>query len=88
MALYFHEKKVAIEIVDDPLAEPVDRMHCSDYQVLQVTCDELADLESSRDFFDRVADALGEPRVERTPAWLAANKRLHGELFANTPRYW
>ena len=88
MSLYWPEQKVAVEIVDDPLAQPFDRDAHPDVRVLQVTCDELDDWESSMQFMDKVCDALGQPRPSKTPQWLAANHRLHKALTSDTPKYW
>ena len=88
MSLYWPEQKGAVEIVDDPLAQPFDRAAHPDVRVLQVTCDELDDWESSVQFMDKVCDALGQPRPSKTPQWLAANHRLHKALTSDTPKYW
>ena len=88
MSLYWPEQKVAVEIVDDPLAQPFDRAAHPDVRVLQVTCAELDDWESSMQFMDKVCDALGQPRPSKTPQWLAANHRLHKALTCDTPKYW
>ena len=88
MSLYWPEQKVAVEIVDDPLAQPFDRAAHPDVRVLQVTCDELDDWENSMQFMDKVCDALGQPRPSKTPQWLAANHRLHKALTSDTPKYW
>ena len=88
MSLYWPEQKVAVEIVDDPLAQPFDRAAHPDVRVLQVTCDELDNWESSMQFMDKVCDALGQPRPSKTPQWLAANHRLHKALTSDTPKYW
>ena len=88
MSLYWPEQKVAVEIVDDPLAQPFDRAAHPDVRVLQVTCDELDNWVSSMQFMDKVCDALGQPRPSKTPQWLAANHRLHKALTCDTPKYW
>ncbi|MDM8271446.1 hypothetical protein [Thermophilibacter provencensis] len=88
MSLYWPEQKVAVEIVDDSLAQPFDRAAHPDVRVLQVTCDELDNWVSSMQFMDKVCDALGQPRPSKTPQWLAANHRLHKALTCDTPKYW
>ena len=89
MSLYWPEQKVAVEIVDDPLAQPFDRAAHPDVRVLQVTCDELDDWESSMQFMDKVCDALGQPRPSKTgstrpsPATLPSTG---GSLRSNPPQ--
>lgn len=61
-------------------AEPFDRIAHPDVRVLEVTCNELNDWESSIRFMDRVCEALGHPAPPKTPEWLAANRALHGRL--------
>lgn len=80
MSLYWPEQKVAVEIVDDPIAPPFDRRAHPDVRILQVTCAELDDWASSVRFMDRVCDALGHPRPPKTPEWLATNRALHEQL--------
>lgn len=87
MSLYWPEQRVAVEIVDDPLAKPFDRVAHPDVRVLQTTCAELDDWESSIRFMDRVCDALGHPRPPKTPEWLAANRALFDELNRIIPSY-
>ena len=84
MALYWPDQKVALEIIDDPLAEPIDQEMCKGWSVLRVTCKQMDDLDQFRDVQDQLADLLGSPRVKRTPKWLAANKRLWDELNSCT----
>lgn len=88
MSLYWPEQKVAVEIVDDPLAQPFDRAAHPDVRVLQITCDELADWKRNMASMDKVCDALGHPKPPKTPQWLAANRRLHETLTHDMPRYW
>lgn len=88
MSLYWPEQKVAIEIVDDPLAQPFDRAAHPDVRVLQVTCDQLDDWLGCMAFMDEVCDVLGQPRPPKTPQWLVANRRLHNALTRDIPPYW
>lgn len=85
MSLYWPQQKVAVEIVDDPLAQPFDRLAHPDVRVLEVTCAELEDWESSVRFMDRVCRALGHPAPPKTPEWLAANRELHRTLTVLLP---
>ena len=64
MALYWPEQGVALEIVDDPLAEPFDRAAHPGVRVIQTTCDELADLDRCNRVMTRVARELA-PRLRR-----------------------
>lgn len=48
-------------------AEPFDRIAHPDVRVLEVTCNELNDWESSIRFMDRVCEALGHPAPPKTP---------------------
>ena len=74
--MFWPDQKVALVIVDDPSGAGYDRRDYPDWNVVEVTTAEMDDLEMSRDAMDKVSDALGVPRVERTPEWLAANERL------------
>ncbi|MDO4502667.1 MAG: hypothetical protein Q4D06_05725 [Coriobacteriia bacterium] len=88
MALYWPEQKVALEIVDDPLARPFDYQNLRGWRVLQVTMAQVDDLEESRKIGDALAFMLGEPPVEKTPEWLEANERLHRELTAWSSQFY
>ena len=61
-------------------AEPFDRIDHPDVRVLEVTCDELNNWESSIRFMGRACEALGHPAAPTTPEWLATNRALHGRL--------
>ena len=88
MALYWPEQGVALEIVDDPLAEPFDRAAHPGVRVIQTTCDELADFDWLSRLMARVARELGAAQPPCTPGLPARRRALHEMLMAETPRYW
>lgn len=88
MALYWPEQGVALEIVDDPLAEPFDRAAHPWVRVIQTTCDELADFDRLSRLMARVARELGAAQPPCTPGLPARRRALHEMLMAETPRYW
>lgn len=88
MALYWPEQGVALEIVDDPLAEPFDRAAHPGVRVIQTTCDELADFARLSRLMARVARELGAAQPPCTPGLPARRRALHEMLMAETPRYW
>ena len=88
MALYWPELGVALEIVDDPLAEPFDRAAHPGVRVIQTTCDELADFDRLSRLMARVARELGAAQPPCTPGLPARRRALHEMLMAETPRYW
>lgn len=88
MALYWPEQGVALEIVDDPLAEPFDRAAHPGVRVIQITCDELADFDRLSRLMARVARELGAAQPPCTPGLPARRRALHEMLMAETPRYW
>lgn len=80
MTLYWPDQKVALIIEDDPSSADFDERECSDWTVVRTCCAQVDDIEGMRDLADELADALGQPRVERTPEWCEANERLFNEL--------
>lgn len=88
MALYWPEQGVALEIVDDPLAESFDRAAHPGVRVIQTTCDELADFDRLSRLMARVARELGAAQPPCTPGLPARRRALHEMLMAETPRYW
>lgn len=88
MALYWPEQGVALEIVDDPLAEPFDRAAHPGVRVIQTTCDELADFDRLSRLMARVARELDAAQPPCTPGLPARRRALHEMLMAETPRYW
>ncbi len=88
MALYWPEQGVALEIVDDPQAEPFDRAAHPGVRVIQTTCDELADFDRLSRLMARVARELGAAQPPCTPGLPARRRALHEMLMAETPRYW
>ena len=81
MALYWPDEKVALVIVDDPLAQPFDKSLGSDWSVLETTIGEITNLEGSRRVCDTLCAMLGQEAPRKTPEWLEANKRLHNALM-------
>ncbi len=88
MAHLWPEQGVALEIVDDPLAEPFDRAAHPGVRVIQTTCDELADFDRLSRLMARVARELGAAQPPCTPGLPARRRALHEMLMAETPRYW
>lgn len=88
MALYWPEQGVALEIVDDPLAKPFDRVAHPGVRVIQTTCDEIADFGRFNLLMLRVAHELGATPPPCTPEILARRRALHRTLMAEMPRYW
>ena len=80
MVMYWPEARVALDIVDDPLAEHVDGSLPNDWRVLRVTSAQLNDLEETRRIGDTLCELLGQKPPEKTPEWLAANEKLFYEL--------
>lgn len=80
MALYWPEQKVALDIIDDPLAEHVDEAMLDGWWVLYVTRDQVNSLEGMRQIGDALCVLLGQEPPEKTPEWLAANERLFNAL--------
>ena len=81
MALYWPDQKVALDIVDDALAEhivPGDLP--SDWRVLRVTSAQVDNLEGMRQIGDTLCIMLGVEPPEKTPEWLEANERLFNAL--------
>lgn len=80
MALVWSDQKIALEIVDDPLSLPFDRIAHPEYEVVQTTCAQMDDFEESTRVLDSLCVLLGQEPPEKTPEWTAANKRLYEEL--------
>lgn len=80
MALYWPEQKVALEIVDDPASQLVDRDTFPDFTVIQVTCEQIEDPVASHEIACTLAHHMGtelppttrngapavEPSIERS----------------------
>ena len=81
MALFWHDQKVALDIVDDPLARHIDEPLPDGWRVLHTTCAQVSSLEGSRQIGDALREMMGMEPIEKTPEWLAANERLHNSLF-------
>ena len=81
MAMFWPEQRVALDIVDDKLAEhiyPGDLP--SDWKVLCVTKAQVNSLEGMRAIGDALCMMLGVNPPEKTPEWLEANERLFNSL--------
>ena len=81
MALYWPEQKVALEIVDDPLARPVDRARARDWDIVSITMADVGSAERMREVGDELCRLMGTEPPEKTPEWIAANNRLHSTLM-------
>lgn len=82
MALYWPDKKVALDIVDDPGRKPFEGDE-SEWKVVRVTCAELDNYESCRRVMDLVARLLGT-EVPQDEVWERKNRELHRSLLAGT----
>ena len=80
MAMYWPDAKVALDIVDDPLAQHVDDDLPADWNVLYTTLAQLDTPEGMREVFDKLSEMMGVDPPEKTPEWLAANDRLYYSL--------
>lgn len=60
MSLYWPEQRIALHIVDDPLHDPFDTITYPDATVLDVTCEQLSNLEAFEDITYTLASSLGE----------------------------
>ncbi|MBR3234295.1 MAG: hypothetical protein IKG11_01635 [Atopobiaceae bacterium] len=78
MALYWPEKKVALDIIDDPCRRPFTGG--DDWTVLQVTCDELEDYKSYRHVMAQLA-ALLDKQVPDDGEW-ERNRELRSRLMS------
>ena len=58
MALYWPDKKVALDIVDDPERPPLT-VFGDDWTIVRVTCKELEDVHSFRQVMERMAELVG-----------------------------
>ena len=81
MALYWPEQKVALEIVDDPASQPVDRDALPDFTVIQVTCEQIEDPEANDAIARTLAHHLGTELPPDNPQWRARRRALHRTLF-------
>ena len=83
MTMYWHDQKVALEIVDDPSAQHAKSFLPSDWTVLEVTTAQVRDLGQFREIVDELGRLLGQEPIEKTPEWLAANERMFNKLMGN-----
>ena len=85
MVMYWPEAKVAVRIVDDPSGQDMQPLP-SDWRVIETSVAEQQSLSGFREFADTLSRELGQEPPEKTPAWLAANERLHREMFGEAAR--
>lgn len=84
MSLYWPDEHVALEIVDDPLAQPFDRSVDPDAIVFKVTCAQIHDPEANQAVMRQVCEAMGRRFPgDYIPGWTEANKALIRELMSN-----
>lgn len=82
MALYWPDKKVALDIVDDPGRRPFEGDE-SEWTVVRVTCAELDNYDSYRRIRELIARLLGG-KVPQGADWEQKNRQLHQELFVGS----
>ncbi len=81
MSLYWPNEHVAIEIIDDPLAQPFDRSIDPEAIVFQITCAQVEDPEQNQAVMRQVCEAMGRRWPgDYIPGWTEANKALIREL--------
>lgn len=81
MSLYWPNEHVAIEIIDDPLAQPFDRSIDPEAIVFQITCAQVEDPEQNQAVMRQVCEAMGlRWPGDYIPGWTEANKALIREL--------
>ena len=84
MSLYWPNEHVAIEIIDDPLAQPFDRSIDPEAIVFQITCAQVEDPEANQAVMRQVCEAMGRRWPgDYIPGWTEANKALIRELTSN-----
>lgn len=92
MALYWPNKRVALDIVDDPYRRPFEGDES--YTVLRVTCADLCDYDSYHKVLRRLGDLLGED-VAEMPEWedgrlesieILASDEAEGEIMSRNAR--
>ena len=81
MSLYWPNEHVAIEIIDDPLAQPFDRSIDPEAIVFQITCAQVEDPEQNQAVMRQGCEAMGRRWPgDYIPGWTEANKALIREL--------
>ena len=80
MALTWPDKKVALDIVDDPAGERFSGDE-REWEVVRVTCAELENYATFRQVMNRVAQLLGQ-QAPTDPDWQDRNRALHRTLMA------
>ena len=79
MALYWPDKKVELDIVEDPV-EVSTYKRKDGWTVVRVNGEDLVDYAIFRKTINCVAELLG-CEGPQDPAWVEKNRRLHAELF-------
>lgn len=82
MALYWPNKKVALDIVDDPGRKPFEGDE-NEWTVVRVTCAELEDYDSCRRVMSRIARLL-DSEAPQSPDWERKNRQLHQALLTRS----
>lgn len=82
MALYWPNKKVALDIVDDPDRKPFEGDE-EGWTVVRVTCAQLEDYDSCRRVMSHIAQLLGSDAPQGAD-WERKNRQLHRGLLART----
>lgn len=77
MALYWHDAKVALDIIDDPARRPFEGDES--YTVLRVTRADLCDYESYRKVMNRLCELLGR-KAPTMPDWEQRSRALFDAL--------
>lgn len=81
MALCWPDKKVALDIVDNPGRRPFEAQ--DGWTVVRVTNAELEDYDSCRRIMGHIAQLLGSSAPQE-PGWEEKNRRLHAALLARS----
>lgn len=80
MALYWPNKKVALDIVDDPARKPFEGDE-DEWTVVRVTCAQLEDYDSCRRVMSHIARLL-DSKAPQHPDWESKNQRFHQAFVA------
>ena len=75
MVMYWPEARVALDIIDDPLAEHVDGSLPNDWRVLRVTSAQLNDLEETRRIGDTLCELLGQKPPEKNTGMACCQRK-------------
>lgn len=81
MSLYWPERHIALEIVDDPASKPFDIAVDPDATVIPITCAQMDDPKAFEEFARALAQRMGAPLPPTDPASTAKRRALHQALF-------